>query len=404
MSTNFQRTLCAGAALLSLLLVGAAPQAVRAGEVPAGVAPAAPAAPAAYILSPDDQLAISVLGHQDLTDSLVILPDGTFHFPIVGNVPAAGKTVDQLTRFLERGLSSQLNTPEVTVTVVQSRPRKVSVLGAVRAPGQYDSRLGTHLLDTLAAAGGPAQAPELTQMTLVTDGGTKTQSIDVVKLMDGSDPDLNVLLQPGDVLLLSPRDPAVADVQVMGEVGRPGIFTVPVGGATVSSMLTEAGGTTPRAALSRVQIMHGGKINTVDLRPSQSSLSDPAGEQHLVAGDVLLVPDTGAKVGLLGEFRAPGPYDYPDRNGLTLLTALPIAGGLTTDADRSKAIILRSGPDGKPVVIPVNLDAVLKGDPTAAATPLQPGDLLYVPPRHHAQGFNPLSFLLPYAGYLAPRL
>ena len=219
------------------------------------------------------------------------------------------------------------------MTVVQSRPRRVSVLGAVRAPGQYDCRIGTHLLDTLAACGGPAQAPELTQATLVTGGGTKTQPIDVVKLMDGSDPDLNVLLQPGDVLLVQPRDPAVADVQVMGEVGHPGIFTVPVGGASVSSMLTEAGGTTPRAALSRVQIMHGGEIKVVDLRPSQSSLADPAGEQHLVAGDVLLVPDTGAKVGLLGEFRAPGAYDYPDRNGLTA-SDRAVAGGRPDEPGR----------------------------------------------------------------------
>ena len=104
-----------------------------------------------------------------------------------------------------------------------------------------------------------------------------------------------------------------------------------------------------------------------------------------MAGDVLLVPDTGAKVGLLGEFRAPGAYDYPDRNGLTALTALPVAGGLTTEADRKKATILRTGPDGKPVVVPVNLDAVLKGDAAAASTPLQPGDLLYVPTRHQAQ-------------------
>ena len=394
MKTNHPFVLLAGA-LLGLLWTPLA--------APAQVSPAAaPAASPSYILSPDDQLNISVLGDTDLTAGVVVLPDGTFHYPIVGTVKAAGMTVNGLTQYLKRGLSRDLNQPEVTVTVVQSRPRLVSVLGAVRSPGQYPCRENTHLLDIMAACGGPTQAPELTQATLVTDGGTKTQAVDVVKLMDGGDQVENAAMAPGDVVLVQPRDPAAADVQVMGEVGHPGIFTVPIGGATVNSMLTEAGGTTPRAALSRVQIMHGGAINVVDLRPSQSNLGDPAGEKHLVAGDVLLVPDTGAKVGMLGEFRAPGAYDYPDRNGLTLLTALPVAGGLTTDADRSKASILRNGPDGKPIVIPVNLDAVLKGDQVAASTPLQPGDLLYVPPRHHAQGFNPLNALsfVPFLGYL----
>ena len=48
------------------------------------------ATPMAYVLSPDDQLDISVRGHDDFKASVTVLPDGTFNYPVVGKVHAAG--------------------------------------------------------------------------------------------------------------------------------------------------------------------------------------------------------------------------------------------------------------------------------------------------------------------------
>ena len=61
------------------------------------------------MLADGDQLAVSVLGHADLSTQVTILPDGTFAYPVVGPVHAAGQTVAGLTQLLIRGLSSQLN-------------------------------------------------------------------------------------------------------------------------------------------------------------------------------------------------------------------------------------------------------------------------------------------------------
>ena len=390
-----RHTLRAAAVLLTALLTPSLPASAQTDVT------VAPSVAPSYVLSPDDQVSIVVLGHTDLGTSATISPDGTFYYPIVGTVHAAGLTVDGLKTALTRGLSDQLNQPQVTVNVTQSRPRKISVLGAVHAPGQYDVRPGTHLLDIMAACGGPAQDAALTQATLVMDGGKTSVPIDMPGLLSGKTPDQNLPLAAGDVLLVQAREAAVQQVQVMGEVGHPGAFTVPPDGLPVVSALVQAGGPTPKAALSRAQIMRGGKITVVDLRPSQSTLADPIGEARLLPGDVLLVPANTARVALLGEFHTPGTFDYPDGGSLTVLSALTMVGGTTPDADKKNATILRLGADGKPVLVAVNLDGVLKGN-GSAATPLQPGDLLYVPTKSHSSGFNPLSALslLPLLSYL----
>ena len=188
-----------------------------------------------YTLSVGDTLDITVQGHDELKAAVTVLPDGSFSYPIVGTVHAAGLTVEQLNARIQKGLSGQINGPDVNIIVLNTLPRKISVLGAVKVPGLYDYKPGWHLLDALAACGGPAQSPELTQVSLVTDGGKTITPIDIVKLMTGADPAQNPLLAPQDVLLVQQRDPSVAQVQVTGEVQRPGTYSVPVAGASVLS-------------------------------------------------------------------------------------------------------------------------------------------------------------------------
>ena len=135
----------------------AATSAGRLRRSPPRLLPTAAPRHASYVLSPDDQVDISVLGHDEFRASVTLLPDGTFNYPVLGKVHAAGLTVDGLTKTLVKGLSSQYNQPEVTVYLRQSRPRNVSVLGdGAKAAGQFEFRTGMHLLDLLAAAGGPA--------------------------------------------------------------------------------------------------------------------------------------------------------------------------------------------------------------------------------------------------------
>ncbi len=356
-----------------------------------GVAPAphAPTSALDYVLSPDDQIDISVLGHEDFKASVTVLPDGTFNYPLLGKVHAAGQTVDGLTRTLIRGLSDQLNQPQVTVTLRAGRARRVSILGAgAKTAGQYDYKQGMHLLDLLALSGGPAASPEMTQATLVTAGGQENVVINLPPLLSGADRSQNLPLAPGDVLFLTPRE-ALAQVQVIGEVSKPGAYDVKAGGASLLSVVTQAGGPTPKAALTQAQVMHGGQVTIYDLRPLLTSdLNAPAGRVRLAPGDVLLVPTNTARILALGEVGTKGVFPIPDGETLPLTVALAQVGGITAEGDKKNVDIVRRGPDGKAVVLVVNADDLLKGKGSAPDLNLRSGDILYVQTRSHPQGIG----------------
>jgi polysaccharide export outer membrane protein len=358
-----------------------------------------PAAPASahplqpYVLSPDDVLDISVEDHDELKTTVTVLTDGTIAFPQVGNVHAAGLTVAALKRTLQKSLSDTINDPEVTIVVRQSRPRRVSVLGAVHTPGQYDIKPDTRLLDVIAESGGLAQDPALTQATLVQNEGKSSLPIDIPKLMSGTDPSQNLVLSSGDVLLIQARDASTLQVQVTGQVAKPGSYAVPPDGATILSLLPQAGGALPDAALSQAQVLHAGQVKSIDLRPMSTDLNSAVGSMRLLPGDVLQIPAITQKIAVLGEVRSPGTYVVPEGGTLSATSALVLAGGATNDADKKNASVLREGANGQAVSTPIDVDALLRGRSTAQNVALKPGDILYVPSKSQSNGFNPLSLV-----------
>ncbi len=365
---------------------------------------AVPVMASSYVVAPADQLEITVQGHDDLHAEVQVLADGTFNYPVVGPIHAAGLTVAQLIQVLTKGLSDTYNSPQVTVMVRDSHVRKISIAGAVRSPGQYDYRPGLRLLELIAACGGPVQAPELTQVTLVTEQGTKTIPIDLVKLMAGADPSLNTEVAPGDMLLMTPRDPAQAMVQIVGQVDHPGQFPVAPEGATIISLITAAGGAAPNAALTHVQLMHAGKIRTLDLHPTLYNMNDPVGATTVVAGDTISVPLNNAKVAILGEVHGPNVYYIPDGETLPVTTALAMAGGPTSDGDKRQVGIRRMDKHGKPVIIALNLDDLLAAKASAPDINLQPGDILVVPTRRRKQSLGDYISQVPGLYYVSKLL
>jgi polysaccharide export outer membrane protein len=79
---------------------------------------------------------------------------------------------------------------------------------------------------------------------------------------------------------------------------------------------------------------------------------------------------------VLGEVNQPGGFTSGRGDGLTVLQAVAVARGLKPTASRQRAVIIRTGPEGARVQIPVNLADVVKGE--APDLVLQPNDVLYV--------------------------
>jgi len=372
--------------LLGGLLLPARPAALptRTLVLPATAQAADAALPGEYVLSPDDQIEISVLGHEDFKASVTLLPDGTFNYPVLGKVHAAGLTVDALTAKLTRGLSGQLNQPEVTVYLRQGRARKVSVLGdGGKGTGQFDYKNGMHLLDLLASAGGLSAEPQLVQATLVPAGGGQPIPVSLSRLMADADTSQNLPLAPGDVLFLVARNPEVGQVQVVGEVAKPGAYSIQPSGISVLALVNEAGGALPTARLTEAQIFHAGQVQMVNLRPLLTTdLNSDAGRLRLVPGDVLLVPANKNRVLALGEVRTPGVLPIPDDQPLTLTTAYALVGGATPDGDKKNVDIVRRSPTGKTTLLAFNMEDLLKGKNGVTDITMQPNDILFIQTRN----------------------
>ena len=56
---------------------------------------------------------------------------------MTGNIYVSGLSIDQANKAIEKELSKQLITPDVTMGLLKPRPINVSVIGEIESPGVY---------------------------------------------------------------------------------------------------------------------------------------------------------------------------------------------------------------------------------------------------------------------------
>ena len=108
-----------------------------------------------YVIGAGDVLTLKVFNQESLTTEARVRSDGKITAPFVGDVEAAGKKPGDLRRELEAGLKPFLVNPSVLLTVKETRPLAITVLGEVGRPGVVTLEPGAGILQALANAGGP---------------------------------------------------------------------------------------------------------------------------------------------------------------------------------------------------------------------------------------------------------
>ena len=179
----------------------------------AGQAPAAPSSgPMAtpYRINPGDELEVMVWGDERLQRDVLVLPDGTFAFPLVGQVQAAGKLPSEIQRIITVGLQPQYKgpVPQVTVTVKKATGYQFSVVGKVRSPGTFTPGRYVNALEALAIAGGPSEFANLGGAKIIRKAGNQLYVVPV-RLQDALRGDNDTLsrnevprIESGDTLVV----------------------------------------------------------------------------------------------------------------------------------------------------------------------------------------------------------
>jgi polysaccharide export outer membrane protein len=360
-------------AVVSLALLGA----LLAGLIPPATGQPARAPTQEYRVGPKDVLKVTIWGHDDLSRLVVVSADGSFQFPLIGDVRVSGLTPGAIETLLREQLEKDyLVNPQVSVSVQEFRSQRVFVLGEVEKPGTYAMTGQTTLLDVLSQAGGPGKTAGRQVVVVrfptsegpVTPGaaGSVTLRANLKHLLDGDGKE-NIVLQNGDTVFV----PKLTSFFVLGEVLRQGAYAIDKETSALEAV-TLAGGFTDRAAPSGAKVLRKGPDGAQET--IEVDLSDPkAREVHLAEGDTLLVP-RGNTFFVSGEVRKPGAYQL--EKSTTAFGAVTVAGGFTEKAGQSQAKLIRRSPTGQEQTVILDLSGA---DPAARDFALRDGDTLLVP-------------------------
>lgn len=160
-----------------------------------------------YHLGPDDELSIKVLKQPDYSlDKVKVSPLGTIYHNLLGEIPVAGMTIDQLKKQLTNDLSEYVIDPTVYVELLEAHSAKIGVIGEVLRPGILLMSRPMTVLDAIEEAGGFNDFGKKSAVTVLRqplDGNKQMIEVNVKEILKGKGkPEENIALQAGDTVIV----------------------------------------------------------------------------------------------------------------------------------------------------------------------------------------------------------
>jgi len=168
---------------------------------PGGKIPAS--ATSRFVLGPSDVIHVDVGKNTELSQTVIIAPDGFISLPLLNNVHVAGMTAAEVAQALRSKLTGYIVNPQVTVSVVAVHSRQVFVMGQVAKPGSYPLLGPLNVLQVIAQAGGLTPNANHDGIMIIREGkgGTEKIRFNYNKVVAG-DGTQNVFLRPGDIVVV----------------------------------------------------------------------------------------------------------------------------------------------------------------------------------------------------------
>lgn len=157
-----------------------------------------------YGMQPGDILQVSVWREPELDREVQVSPDGFVALPLVGEVPVAGLSVEEVRVEVLRRLTEFVPRAVVTVSLKEMRGNRVYVLGKVNRPGVYPYFDSLDVMQALSLAGGGARFAKLDRISIIRRDGERQQAIgfDYLEVERGEALEQNIQLRSGDIVLV----------------------------------------------------------------------------------------------------------------------------------------------------------------------------------------------------------
>jgi polysaccharide export outer membrane protein len=281
-----------------------------------------PTSNADYQLGAGDLIEIRVFGVSQFDHTLRISSQGTIKLPILDPVVAAGLSAAQLERRLADLLDPDIiKDPQVSVFVKEYRSQPVTVLGAVKNPGQFQVMLQLRIVDVISMAGGlQPNAGDVAMIQRPSASGVDDEIIrvDLRELLEKGDLRLNTVVRGGDVVHIREREEQY--VYIVGELNRQAAYPLPPKrDVRISEVYAMAGGAAKTAKLGdSVLIRYDDAGRRQEIKVNIAEILKGKQEDIFVRGqDIIFVPGSRIKSfaqtllsGLPGSVAAI-PYRFP---------------------------------------------------------------------------------------------
>jgi polysaccharide biosynthesis/export protein len=409
-----------------------------------------------YTLGPGDRLRVDIFNVPEYSGEFYVLGDGAINLPVVGAIPIQGLTVQKASGLLTAYFSRYVKRPIVTISVLSPRPVQFAIAGEVTRSGSYtvpfagDNRKFPTISQAIQLAGGTTQTANLRQVQVRRAATGRITYVNIFDVLQRGNTSQDITLRDGDTIYIARAEgvnaadrlrlagsnlanqDATVKVAILGEVGKPGTYTLRgesagTAGRVTPPTLTEAikiaGGSTASADLSRIRVRRNtrtGAGQTVPINLMNLLKAGDFGQDIILQdGDTILLPTateinsanstlvaasnlgpqaiSPPKVVVVGEVNRPGTYTVTgagnttnNNTQLTGTVALPTvtnaiqaAAGIKPSADIRQIQLIRTTRNGEQKIA-LNLFKLIQQGDSSQDIILQEGDRIFIPVAQNA--------------------
>lgn len=330
-------------------------------------AAAARSGPREYVIGNGDLLTIDIFDVKELSRDVRVSQTGTIGIPLVPvRLHVAGLTEIQAEQKIAEVLEANglVSHAEVSITIRERKSKPITVVGAVAHPLVYQADRQVTLLEVLAEAGG-----------LQNDAGDQvivTRPVPKMSFDESEPPPIGQAdtVPANSLPIKQDAKPAVAAAVPSPSSQSAAAVDPPELQAPNASSGNSTNGTSAPSSSAAVDTI---TVNLYQLMEAGNTSNNIL----LQAGDVVTVPHAGI-VYVMGAVAKPGGFVLTnDREQMSTLKILALAGGYTNIAKTDHAVVIRKDAQGKQHEVPLDLKKIQNSQ--AEDLTLQPSDILYVP-------------------------
>ena len=281
-----------------------------------------------YLLGPGDKLRL-IMYENEVEDEgnniYNVLNDGSVVIPLIGQVYVQYLSIKQASELIEKKLSKELLIPQISLTIEETRPIKVAVIGEVNNPGIYstyeDDIEITNLSDAIRAAGGITPNSNLKNIVIKRrlaglEERYKIARVNLLDLIFDGNQLQNPYLLDQDTIIIEKAEnlsknifkttsttlsPRLINITVLGAVQTPGNIEVEANTSLLQAVLKAGGLNNQKANRQRIELIRVNNNGTISRLKFKYNLSEGISKEKnppLMNRDIVKVyPSNLAKIG-----------------------------------------------------------------------------------------------------------